>query len=45
MIWKDEYKYENIFYVTDNSAGIKHGCIIYPDSSRTPSYCLFLVQR
>jgi len=38
MIWKDEYDYEDIFYVT-SSASIEHGCVIYPDSSQTPSYC------
>jgi hypothetical protein len=34
MIWKDEYDYdyEDIFYVTGGSAGIKHGCV-------TPLYC------
>ena len=26
MIWKDEYDYEDIFYVTSDNASIEHGC-------------------
>jgi hypothetical protein len=36
---------DTIFYCTSCSAGIKHGCVIYPDLSWTPLYCNNSVQH